>query len=231
MEDGTVSCEIDDGTAIVRLDDGKANALSYDVLEALGRALDRAEEEQARAPVLNGRPGRFSAGVELSVLRQGVQQAMALALNGAELAIRLFEFPMPVVLGVSGHALAMGAVLCLAGDERIGARGEFKIGLNEVAIGMTLPDFAIEFARERLSRRHLGHAVHNAHMYTPETAVDAGFLDRVVEPERVPELALARARDLGSTLDARAHRDTKRALRAGAIARLRQSVAEGRARL
>jgi enoyl-CoA hydratase len=98
-----------------------------------------------------------------------------------------------VVIGCTGHALAMGAVLLTSADSRIGAQGEFKIGFNEVAIGMATPVFLLEFARARLSKRHFLRATVQAEIYDPSGAVDAGFLDRVVQPERVFEEAIAEA--------------------------------------
>ncbi len=221
----------DESVALVRLDDGKANALSRSVLAELHAAFDRAEKDEAKAVVLCGREGRFCAGFDLSVMREGPDKAMRLVLEGADLGARIYDFPAPVVIGATGHALAMGAVLLLSADERIGADGPFKVGLNEVAIGMTLPVFALVLAEERLSRRHLPRATAGAEIYTPAEAVDAGYLDRVVTPEAVVDEAVARARMLASTLDAAAHRNTKRALRAPALERLRQAIAEDRAKL
>jgi enoyl-CoA hydratase len=226
-----VQFEMRDSVALVRLDDGKANALSNDVIAALVVALDRAEKEGAKALVLAGRPGRFSAGFDLSVMRQGPQAALDLVLAGAELGIRLYASPIPVVLAVTGHALAMGAVLCLTADQRIGSEGDFKIGLNEVAIGMTLPGFAVELAHSRLSRRHLTRATSLAEIYDPVGACDAGFLDRTVAAEKCVDEALSVARGLADGLNGRAHDGTKRALRAESLDRLRQSVADDRAQL
>jgi enoyl-CoA hydratase len=224
MSDPAVQYELKDTTAIIRVDDGKANALSQALIADCNAALDRAEKE-ARAVLLVGRPGRFSAGFDLSVMRQGGQAVAELVGAGADLALRLYGSPQPVVLAVTGHALAMGAVLCLAADERIGAEGDFKIGLNEVAIGMTLPRFALEFARERLSKRHLSRAVAGAEIYTPAGAVDAGFLDRATSPESLFEEALTAAARLAA-LDPTAHRNTKLRLRGPAIEQIRRSVAE-----
>jgi len=231
MSDSAVQLEIRDQIALLRLDDGKANALSHTVLDGIDAALDRAEKAEARAWVLAGRPGRFSAGFDLSVMRAGPVSAAELVLKGADLAIRLYAAPVPVVLAVTGHALAMGAVLLLAADERIGTEGDFKIGLNEVAIGLTLPGFAVELARERLSKRHLVRAAALARIYDPAGALDAGYLDRVVSAERCVDEALAAAQSLASGLDGRAHAGTKSALRAESLDRLRQGVADDRARL
>lgn len=227
----SVRTEIDAGVATIRVDDGKANALSHGVLDGLSAALDEVEKQKLRAVVLVGRPGRFSAGFDLSVMGQGLKAAGALTLQGADLAIRLYSFPAPVVLGVTGHALAMGGLLCLSADERIGADGDFKIGLNEVAIGMTLPRFGILLAQERLSKRHQARAVVDAEIYDPRGAVDAGFLDRVVAPEAVVDEAQTRARALGEGLHPVAHRNTKLSMRAETLERLRACVAEDRARL
>ena len=222
---------LQDRVAVVSLDDGKANALSHDALDAIGVALDRAEADEAGAVLIMGRPGRFSAGFDLSVMRGGDMEAVQnLVFKGAGLAVRIFEFPVPVVFGVTGHALAMGAVLCMAADIRIGVRGDYKVGLNEVAIGMTLPDFALILAEERLSRRHLTRATAHAEIYTPESAVDAGYLDWVVDEDDLAEAALAQAKAMSETLHAKAHHRTKLALRGASADRVRKSL-EGSLRL
>jgi enoyl-CoA hydratase len=189
----SVSFESAGDVAIVRLDDGKANAVSPTVLEALGAALDQAEEA-GQAVLILGRPGRFSAGFDLSVLRDGGPGAgRALVTGGANLALRLARFPAPVVIGCTGHALAMGAVLLMAADTRIGATGDFKLGFNEVAIGMTTPIFLLELARERISKRHFMRAIVQAEIYGPEAALDAGFLDQTTEPAQLEACALEEA--------------------------------------
>ena len=117
---------------------------------------------------------------------------------GAELFVRFLEFPHADRRRRHGHAIAAGAVALLAADARIGASGAFKIGLSEVASGMTLPAFAIELARNRLSKRHFHRATNQAALYSPEAAVDVGYLDRVEAPDRVVAVARAEAERLGS---------------------------------
>jgi enoyl-CoA hydratase len=191
----SVQYELSGDVATLRIDDGKANALGPSVIDALHDGLHRAEKEAA-AVVLTGRPGRFSAGFDLGVLGSGPEAARGLVTAGAELAVHVARHPAPVVIACNGHALAMGAVLLLAADLRIGASGDFKIGFNEVAIGMTTPVFLVEFARERLSKRHLQRATVQAEIYSPEAAVDAGFLDRVAAPDDLFAGALEEARRL-----------------------------------
>ena len=218
-----VHFELRDAVAVVRMDDGKANAFSHAMLEALGRAMDRAEKE-AKAIVLAGRPERFSGGFDLKVMNQGGPAVPALVLAGARFAIRVYECPLPVVIACTGHALAMGAVLLLAPDLRLGARGTYKIGLNEVAIGMTLPGFAVELVRERLAPRHRVRATALAEIYSPEDAIEAGFLDRVVAPAELDAAALAEASRFAEQLQQPAHAATKRRVRAASLEALRRSL-------
>ncbi|MCS5635486.1 MAG: crotonase/enoyl-CoA hydratase family protein [Myxococcota bacterium] len=224
MAEEPVQYGLDGAVAVIRMDDGKANALSHTMLDALHGALDRAQEDSAGAVALIGRPGRFSAGFDLSVMGQGPDAVRALVGKGAGLALRIFEWPAPVVLGVTGHALAMGAVLCMAADERIGSEGAYKVGLNEVAIKMTLPGFALVLAEDRLSRRHLGRATAGAEIYDPAGAVDAGYFDRVVGDGEADAAACARAAELAATLHGPSHAATKRAVRRESAERLTAAV-------
>ena len=218
----TVSLESTEGATLIRIDDGKANALSPEVFSALNSCLDAAEQS-GDAIVLAGRPGRFSAGFDLGVMRSGASAGRALVSEGARFALRLARFPAPVVIACTGHALAMGSVLLLAADKRIGALGDFKIGFNEVAIGMTTPLFLVEFARDRLSKRHLLRATVEAEIYTPENAVDAGFLDQVREPDDVVPEACAEAARLGK-LSRQAFVGTRSRLRGAGLDQIEATI-------
>jgi len=206
-----VQTTIEDGVAVVRLDDGKANAVSHRLIEQVHEALDRAEAE-ASAVALVGREGRFSAGFDLSVMTQGADATRGLVRAGGELLMRLFTHPQPTVAAVTGHALAAGALLCLACDTRLGAAGApAKIGLNETAIGMGLPWYGVRLGEARLSVRHRQRAVLQAEIYDMAGAVDAGYLDELVEGD-VAAAAVERARQLGQ-LPGSAYAFTKRRLR------------------
>lgn len=207
MSSSPVAVTVEEEVAVVHLDDGRANALSHEVIEALDAALDRAEKE-AQAVVMTGREGRFCAGFDLSVMMAGAHERRTLVENGARVFLRMAEFARPVVVACNGHALAAGAVWLTCVDWRIGADVEAKIGLNEVAIGMPLPIFAVEMARERLSKRHFLAATAHARIYSPRDAVDAGYLDEVVPADRLREAALAKAKALGALKDP-AYRLTK----------------------
>jgi enoyl-CoA hydratase len=222
MTDSAVHFDLQGPVAVLRLDDGKANAISHAVLDGLHAALDRASREAA-AVVLAGRPGRFSAGFDLKTFSQGPAATAALVTAGARLALRLYGHPQPVVAACTGHAIAMGAILLLACDVRIGADGDHQIGLNEVAIGMTLPRFGVELARDRLSRRHLGSAVFLARMFSPAAACDAGYLDRTCAADRVVAEAIDEATRLAQ-LRRPAVGETKLRLRAATIERVEATL-------
>jgi enoyl-CoA hydratase len=216
------SYELRDGVAVITLDDGKANALSLAVIEAIDACLTRAEGE-AGAVLLAGRPGRFSAGFDLAAMTGGIDSMRSLVIRGAELLLRLYAFPRPVVSACTGHALAMGALLLLASDRRIGARGNFKIGLNEVQIQMPLPAFGVELARDRLSKRHYTQAVTQARIYAPDGAVDAGYLDATEDPDALLAAAESVARELGALTNP-AFSETKRRERSETIDRIRRTL-------
>jgi enoyl-CoA hydratase/carnithine racemase len=175
-----VSYELRDFVATITLNDGKVNVMSIAMTSALNAALDRAAADKA-VVVLTGRPGVFSAGFDLNVLANGGgPDAQKMVSAGFELAYRMLSFPMPIIVACSGHAIAMGVFVLLAGDYRLGAEGPFKIGANEVAIGLTMPHFGVEMVRHRVAPTYFSRAVMFAEMFAPADALAAGFLDKVV---------------------------------------------------
>jgi enoyl-CoA hydratase len=192
---------------LITMDDGKANAVSFDLIAAVNTALDQAAQV-GKVVIICGRPGKFSAGFDLNVMGQGGDAMLKLLKGGATLARRLIDFDTPVVLAVTGHALAMGALLLLSADYRIGVQGSYKIGLNEVAIGMTLPYFGVALARERLANEYVDRAVGLAEIFDADAAVVAGYLDEAVNEDELLPRAIARAEQL-SALNMVAYKHTK----------------------
>jgi enoyl-CoA hydratase len=207
-----VSCQIENQVATITIQNGKVNAISHQVVDELNQALDQAEQSQA-VVVLTGQPGMLSGGYDLKVMRESMTAAMALVEKGSTLTRRMLSFPYPVMVACSGHAVAKGAFLLLAADYRIGVDGAFKIGLNEVAIGMTMHHGGVELARGRLAPVFFNRSVILAEMVSPKEAVTAGFLDKVVsEAEFAPTVqAIAQAM---TKLDMKAHHQTKLKARA-----------------
>jgi enoyl-CoA hydratase/carnithine racemase len=202
-----ISYTLAGGVGTITMDDGKVNALSPRMLGELNAALDRAEADEA-AVVLTGRSGVFCAGFDLAVLRAGGPATAAMMRSGFELAARLLSFPAPVLAACNGHAVAMGAFLLLGADYRIGVAGPFRITANEVAIGLTMPQAAIELCQARLTPAAFSRAVMLAEVFSPQDAAAAGFLDHVVDPMDL-ESAVAAAAGRLPQLDRRAHVTTK----------------------
>jgi enoyl-CoA hydratase len=215
--------ELDGRIATITMDDGKVNALSIPMLRALHAAFDQAEHDGA-VVVLTGRESYFSAGFDLKVFAGGeVERVVEMLRLGATLAERILAFPTPVLTACNGHAVAAGSFLLLAADLRIGVDGPFQIGLNEVKIGLTVPWFAIELARQRLQPAAFSRSVVNATMYGPDDAALAGFLDRVLGRDELRTASLEGAGELAE-LNATAHTATKLRARGSAIAAVRAAI-------
>lgn len=217
-----VHYRLENGVAILQLDNGKVNALSPAVITALNQALDQAEQDKA-VVVLTGQPGMLSGGYDLKVMMAGPQQALDLVASGSALTRRMLAHPFPLIVACSGHAVAKGAFLLLAADYRIAVDGEFRIGLNEVQIGMTMHQAGIALARDRLSPACYQRAVINAEMFSPQAACAAGFVDKVVSADALMPTALAVAGQM-QQLNMRAHRQTKLRVRAALLAELDQAI-------
>jgi enoyl-CoA hydratase len=220
-----VTYELSGQVAQITMDDGKANALSIAMLRALHDAFDRAEKDKA-VVVLTGRPGIFSAGFDLKVFAQGVPENVQEMLSlGAELALRVLTFPTPVVTASTGHCYPAGAFLMLAADVRIGVEGPFRIGLNEVTIGLTLPKFAVEISRQRLLPAYFNRLLVTGEMIGPREAITAGFLDQVMEVSQLRSTADAIAQSL-TKIDPMAHYATKMRVREPAARAIRTAIDE-----
>jgi enoyl-CoA hydratase len=219
-----VEYQCQDGVATIVMDDGKANVMSIPMLEALHDAFERATRDRAIVVLRSGRPKVFSAGFDLGVLAANdVAGSVAMLRSGAELALKLLAFDTPVVSVCAGHAYPMGAFLLLSSDLRFGVEGDYRIGLNEVTVGIAVPSFALELARSRLHPAWLSRTATTGEMFGPRDAAAAGFLDRVV-PAGDMESTLTAAVDGLKRIDLSAHRTVKRRLRGATIEAMRAAI-------
>jgi enoyl-CoA hydratase len=225
----SVQYELRDQIAVISIDDGKANALSFDVIAAVNDGLDRAETDGAGAVLIAGRPGMFSGGFDLAVMRGGDATAtLGLVTDGAELVLRLYKSSRPIVAACTGHAVAAGAFVLMGAHHRVGAEGAFRLCLIETQIGMVLPDWAVEITNERLVGPHAQQAAIESRVYDPASGVEAGFLDRVVPADEVLDAAMAEATRLAA-LPAAAYAGNAAKVRAAGVERLAAAVARDRA--
>lgn len=207
------------GIAEITLDDGKANVMNEAMLAALSGALDRAEADEA-VVLLTGRARTFSGGYDVGMFTRTREEIFRTLRAGSDVVRRLLSFPRPVVIACNGHAVAQGAFLLLGADVRVGASGDFKIGLNEAQIGLVIPHYGIEVSRLRLTPPYFNHATTTGTLYAPEQALAAGFFDRLAPHPDV--LAAGREEALRMTkLNAEAHKGIKLRVRAETLEAMR----------
>jgi len=211
-----------DGVTTITMDDGKANVMSVRMLQSLHRALQQAQQDDSTV-VLTGRAGMFSGGFDLAVFKRDPAETLLMLTEGARLTERLLGFPRPVLAVCTGHAIAMGAFILLCADVRIGVDHGPRLQANEVQIGMTLPRFAIEVMRQRLSPAQLQLAAVTALPYSPLQAMAAGFLDELTPVSGLAEAARVQMERLGK-LDPKAFAATKQRLREPTLVALHQAI-------
>ena len=196
-----------EGVATLTLNNGKVNALSPDMIAAFNHGLDQAEQDRAIV-IITGQPGILSGGYDLKVMTSSLDNAFNLVALGSTLTRRMLAHPYPIIVACPGHAIAKGAFLLLAADYRIGTEGAFNIGLNEVLIGMTMHHAGIALAKDRLTKPAFQRSVINGELFSPQDAIAAGFLDRVVPAEQLMDTAQAMATTM-KKINMHAHAKTK----------------------
>ena len=184
--------------SIIALDDGKANVFSSAMIEDINRCLDKVPTDKGSL-IITGRVGILSGGFDLKTISSGDMKAIhEMTSSGFRLLSRILSFPRPVICACTGHAIALGTFLLCCCDFRIGAKGDFMIGANEMRTNMVIPIPILELIRFRVSERHKYRAILGAEMYSIETAVDAGLMDQAVEQEKLMEMAFQKAEDLAA---------------------------------
>ena len=222
--DKLVQITTDENYAIIKIANGKVNAISHEVIDEINNSLDIAEKEE-RVVIITGQNGILSGGYDLKVMTKSADAAKELVTRGSQLSHRLLSFPTPVIMACNGHAVAKGAFLLLSADYRIGTEGAFKIGLNEVMIGMTMHNAGIEIAKGKLAPVYFERSVSNSEMYNPEEAITAGFLDKIVPEEHLLGTATKVAQLFGK-LNKNAHKNTKLKVRKELLERLAKAIKE-----
>ncbi|TCP28467.1 enoyl-CoA hydratase [Tenacibaculum skagerrakense] len=222
--DKLVQITTDENYAIIKIANGKVNAISHEVIDEINNSLDIAEKEE-RVVIITGQNGILSGGYDLKVMTKSADAAKELVTRGSQLSHRLLSFPTPVIMACNGHAVAKGAFLLLSADYRIGTEGAFKIGLNEVMIGMTMHNAGIEIAKGKLAPVYFERSVSNSEMYSPEEAIAAGFLDKIVPEEHLLGTATKVAQLFGK-LNKNAHKNTKLKVRKELLERLAKAIKE-----
>ncbi len=190
-----VSLNIKDDIAYIEMNDGKANVISQQTANDFISLLDQAERE-AKATVIQGGGDKFCAGFDLSVIKLGGEAQMQMITAGFHFLYRLFAHPQPVISACNGHAIGLGAFILMCSDSRIGVKNDYKVGLPETAVGIPFTPFLVAIVRDTLNRQFINSTALQSQMCTPESAINAGFLDALVESEQLAATAQAGAKQL-----------------------------------
>jgi enoyl-CoA hydratase/carnithine racemase len=198
----------------IRLERAPANALNPALVRELLTAIDAAPEAGARAIVLSGMPGMYSGGLDVPELLGLDRAAMGhFWQDFFRLLQSIAVSPVPIAAAITGHSPAGGAVLAIFCDVRIAAQGKFKIGLNEVQVGLPVPRVILAALVRLVGEREAEHLAVHGLLVSPDEALQVGLVDRVVAQEEVLPAALAWCRGV-IALPSLAMQETRNALRA-----------------
>ena len=164
--------------ATLRLAHGKASALDLELLDALDRALAEEERASSRAVVVTGTGSIFSAGVDLLRVIEGGPRYLAEFLPALDRAfLRLVRFEKPLIAAINGHAIAGGAIVALASDRRILARGKATFGVPELRVGVPFPVCALEIVRMSVAPQQFNDVVYGARTFGVDECLARGLVD------------------------------------------------------
>jgi enoyl-CoA hydratase len=210
---------------LIRLDRPPANAMDLDLLREIPEALDEIAATDAGAFVLTGRPGFFSAGLDLKVaptLDTAGQDEMVMGVN--RMAATLYGLDRPLVAAVTGHAIAGGLIAALCADYRVGST-EGKLGLTELRVGVPYPACAIAVVNAELSAPVARRLALEANLIEPPEALAWQIVDELVAPDAVLSRALEVAEELAA-MPAQAYAIVKRQIRGAQADEMRRIVEE-----
>jgi len=175
----------------LRMNRPPVNALNLELIVALRQAVDAAPQDGVRALVLSGAPGRFSAGLDVPLLLGLDRTAMAALWREFYALLKaLARSPIPIAAAITGHAPAGGTVLPLFCDWRVGAQGDFKLGLSEVQVGIILPPIILAALRRQVGPRQAERLAVTGALISSQEALNVGLVDEVVAADRVASRAL-----------------------------------------
>jgi 3,2-trans-enoyl-CoA isomerase len=181
----------------LRLARPPVNALNPALIVALRTALAEAVTAGKGAVVLSGAPGKFSGGLDLpELLKLAPPELLALWTNFFGVMRDLAASPIPVVAALTGHSPAGGTVLAVCTDYRIMAEGAFKLGLNEVQVGLPVPEVLVRALAYVVGPRQAARLAVGGLLVDPAEALKIGLVDEVVPVDQVVARALAWAADL-----------------------------------
>lgn len=176
----------------LRLERAPVNALHHPLVQELKAAVEAAPKEGAKALVISGTAGMFSAGLDVAFLLQQDQAGMQRFWKDFFGMLRgVATSPIPTVAAMTGHSPAGGAVISIFCDYRIAAQGKFKIGLNEVQVGLPVPRVILGGLVRIVGQRQAERLAVRGMLVSPDDALAVGLVDEVLPPEEVVPAAIA----------------------------------------
>lgn len=176
----------------------KRNAISFELIDELLRALDEVSKSDAIVLILTGAGKAFCSGMDLENLKALLGRTPEQNLQDSETMVRLFrslyEFPKVTIAAVNGAAIAGGTGLALLCDFTL-AVPEAKFGYTEVRIGF-VPAIVSTFLLRQVGEKHARDLLLTGRIIGSEEAARMGLINEIVPPESL----LARARELAATL-------------------------------
>ena len=187
-----------DDISIITLDDGNANVFSPSMISDVNSCLDQVPIESG-CLIIKGRDGMFSAGFDLKIIGSGDMDAIKdMSLSGFKMLSRLLDFPRPVIGGCYGNGIALGTFLLCCCDYRVGVKGEYMIGANEMRTNMVIPTPILELIQFRVAQSHKYRAILGGTMYPIDYAIEAGLIDVVVDKDHFEQTIMTKAKDLAT---------------------------------
>ncbi len=215
----------DGNISTITLDDGKANVFSSKMSLDINQCLDEVATEEG-CLIITGKEGMFSAGLDLKTIQTGdTDKIIEMSTAAFKLLARIFSFPRPVIASCSGHGIALGTFLLCCCDYRIGVKGDFMIGANEMRTNMVIPDPILELIKFRVAQSHKYRAILGAEMYSIDKALEAGLLDEIVSPEDLLKTVNEKAKDL-ATMGHPSYTMTKELFIAEPLKKINQAIVD-----
>lgn len=183
-----------DGIRTIRLNNGRANTIHQGLIHELRAQVGEARRDSGvSAVMLTGKPDFFSAGLDIVELYgYDAEQFESFWESFMGVIYELTAFPKPMVAAITGHSPAGGCILAMAADYRVMARGKYRIGLNEVPVGIIVPPSVFHLYSFWIGGRRASQYLLEGSLHTVDKALEIGLIDEVADPGQVEAAALAK---------------------------------------
>lgn len=183
----TIQITKQENFAIIQLNRGTANAINLELLQELKAAFENlAKDEDVKGVVLTGKPNFFSAGLDvIELYNYDADKIEALFDTLFETMKTMLSFEKPLIASITGHAPAGGCVLAICADYRIMAEGKYRIGLNEIPVGIIMPQYVYAAYAHLLGAGKAAKYILEGKLLNTSEALENGLVDEVVDKEDV----------------------------------------------